>query len=281
MAEQPVIGFAPIDEALGPFDEHSFLGIGSFGETHRVRKDGEDFAVKVIYAAGLPDYFFAREIEALRRVAHPNVMGFIESGTLESAGETYPYLLCEYVRGETVSDKLNNAEVPASADAVRLMLSGLLRGVAAIHGAQILHRDISARTGMLREGRWGQPVLLDFGLARVLHWSGHTVYPQPVGTPLYMSPEQLSGKPAVTRSDLYAVGAVVYHGCTHQHPFDAESYPTMELLLRRMEEKPPRDPRDISELFDDATAQVVMRLLSFEGYERLTIGRALEDLDDA
>ncbi len=281
MAEEPLIGFAAVDNALGPFDAHEFCGIGSYGETYRVQKGGAEFAIKVIHFAGLPDWALAREVEALRRVSHPNVMGFIGSGLLEAAGESYPYLLCEFVSGETVSDKLTAGEVPTSPEQVRKMLRGLISGVAAIHDARILHRDISARNVMLRAGLWSDPVLLDFGLARVLDMSGHTIYPQQVGTPLYMSPEQMRGQPAGKRSDMFSVAAVVYHGCTQRHPYDAQNHPTIELLLGRMAEGPPRDPRLGSDLFDDATAAVVMRLLSYDAYARLTVGRALEELDDA
>jgi len=281
VAEEPLIGFAAVDNALGPFDAHEFRGIGSYGETYRVEKGGAEFAIKVIHFAGLPDWVLAREVEALRRVSHPGVMGFIGSGLLEAAGESYPYLLCEFVPGETVSDKIAAGEVPTSSEHVRKMLCGLLAGVVAIHDAGIFHRDISARNVMLRGGDWGNPVLLDFGLARVLDMSGHTVYPQRVGTPLYMSPEQLRGQPAGRRSDMYSVGAVVYHGCTGHHPYDADNHPTVDLLLRRMADGPPRDPRSVSQLFDGATAAVIMRLLSYDAYARLTVRRALEDLNDA
>ena len=278
MVEKPVIGLAPIDEALGPFDDHTFLGIGSFGETYRVRKNGEDFAVKIIHAAGLPDYVFAREVEALRRISHPNVMGFIDSGSIDADGALYPYLRCEFIPGESVFQKRESGELPPSAEAVEEMLSGLLLAVREIHARSILHRDISSRNVMLRNGDWHTPVLLDFGLARVLDMSGHSLYPQQIGTFRYMAPEQLEGKPPGTRSDLYAVGSVVYEAATGVHPYDVDSHPTTALLLKHMEEGPPADPRQLCTVFNDETANLVLRLLSVEGFRRLTVSRALKDL---
>jgi serine/threonine protein kinase len=92
-----------------------------------------------------------------------------------------------------------------------------------------------------------------------------------------MAPEQLRGAPARRRSDLFAVGAVVYHVGTGRHPFFTPGIATREELYETMEQ-PPLDPRTLSLAFDDSLATVVLRLLSLHAHERLSVTKALTDL---
>jgi serine/threonine protein kinase len=159
------------------------------------------------------------------------------------------------------------------------MLSGLLAGIAEIHDLGIIHRDIKPANVALRDGDWGAPVLLDFGLAKVLDMSSHTALGQLVGTTTYMAPEQLRGRPARRRSDLFAAATVVYEAGTGQHPFLTPTTSTVQSLHDAIQAGPPTDPRDLSDVWPDDAAEVVLRLLSYAAHARLGITRALRDLE--
>lgn len=160
------------------------------------------------------------------------------------------------------------------------MLTGLLAGVAEIHDLGGLHRDIKPENVALRDGEWGQPVLLDFGLARLADMSTHTQYPALRGTPPYMSPEQLRGKAARTRSDVFALGVTVYETATGQHPFGVTHPMTIQELHDHIAAGPPPNPQSLSNAVSGETAEVMMRLLAYRGHERLSAEDALAELED-
>lgn len=276
--EGPVLGEATIVQALGPFQEIEFLGAGSFGETYRVRRSGEEYAIKAIHNAASPAHLWERELESLRRISSPHVVAFRGSGTFKNMALDVPYLECEYIAGGSIKSQIDAAEAPPSAAATRALLTGLLRAIEAAHAEDILHRDIKPANAALRNGDWASPVLLDFGLAKVFDMSSHTIYPAHPGTAMYMAPEQLRQQPARMRSDLFAVGALVYEAGTGQHPFYEPSMHTMLDLERRVQTGPPTDPRQLSAVFDDDVAEVVLRVLTHAAHRRLSVGQALQDI---
>lgn len=277
-SQGPVLGRALIEKGLGKFESLEFLGRGTYGETYRAIRKGETFALKVIHVPNLPRHLWDREIAALKTAQHPNVVGFRTSGLFEVEKQSYLFMECEYVGGGSVGSRIDKGVRPSSAEQLRAFAVGLLRGVHEIHELGILHRDIKPDNIALRDDGWNHPVLLDFGLARVLDMSSHTEYPNAIGTPRYMAPEQLRGAPARRRSDLFAVGAVVYHVGTGVHPFVTATVATKPELYNRIMAGPPADPRGISRVFDDGVAGVVLRVLSFQGHERLSVSTALREL---
>ncbi len=275
---QPVLGPDLIAEALGAFDELEFLGRGTFGESYRAVRGDDEYCLKVVFYADMPDHLWEREIAALSRVDHPNVVGFRTSGRAEIRGKTYPYLECDYINGGTVKNQLDQGRTSMTTTETRGLLTGLLAGVAEIHDLGVLHRDIKPANAALGDGDWGQPVLLDFGLARVLDMSSHTEYPARIGTEAYMAPEQLRNQPARRRSDMFSLAVVVYEAGSGNHPFLVPGM-SAQSLHDRIQNEPPDDPRELCEAFDDQTAEVVLRLLSYRAYERLGITEAFRDLE--
>jgi serine/threonine protein kinase len=268
-----------IAEGLGAFDELEFLGRGSFGETYRAVRDDDEYCLKVVFYPDMPEHLWEREIAALRRVDHPNVVGFRASGRAEIQGKPYPYLECDYINGGTILQRLDQGRPTTTPSETRGLLTGLLAGVSEIHDLGILHRDIKPANTGLRDGDWGQPVLLDFGLARVLDMSSHTEYPARIGTETYMAPEQLRGQQARRRSDMFSLAVVVYEAGTGRHPFFQPGM-SVQSLHDRIQSQPPEDPRHVGDAFDDQTAEVLLRLLSYRAYERLGITEAFRDLED-
>lgn len=278
--DAPVLGPQLITEGLGAFDELDFLGRGEFGETYRAVRGEDEYALKVIHRPDMPEHLWERETESLRRVDHPNIVGFRASGHFEVRGTLYPYLECEYIDGGSLKERIDAGVRPSSEIEVKTLLTGLLAGVAEIQDLGILHRDIKPANVALKDAAWGKPVLLDFGLARVLDMSSHTEYPTRIGTLAYMSPEQLRGQSARRRSDLFSVAVVVYQAVTGEHPFLTPEMASAQSLHERIKQGPPPDPREHNEAVSTDVALVVLRLLSFRGYERLGIGQAFRDLED-
>lgn len=279
--EQPkLVTYDELTEGFGAFDELEFLGGGTFGETFRTLRGDDEVVLKIIDMGGVPDHFLRREVEALQRVDHPNVVGFFGSGTVRVGTRDLFYLRCEYINGGDLKHAIEERRRPEAEDDVRAMLTGLLAGVAEIHDLGILHRDIKPANVALRDADWGQPVLLDFGLARVLDMSSHTEYPSQLGTSRYMSPEQLRGAPARRRSDLYAIGLVVYETVTGTHPFIPRGEATtLQSLHDRMRDTPPENPVALNEHCPPEVASVVLRLLSYRPHERLGTSAAFADLE--
>ena len=271
-----------ISEGLGAFDELEYLGSGTFGTTFRALRGDDQHAVKVIHLADMPDYLWEREIAALQTVDHPNVVGFQEAATFAAGGDEYRYLRCEYIDGGSVGKCLARGSRPADPESLGAFLTGLLAGVGELHDLGVFHRDIKPDNVALRDGDWAQPVLLDFGLARVIGMSTHTALGQMVGTPPYMSPEQLRGEQARTRSDLFAVGLVVFEAGTGRHPFIGDEKLTIQSLHDRIEARIPEDPRQLApERWSDSVAEVTLRLLRFQAHERLSVAQALARLDES
>jgi eukaryotic-like serine/threonine-protein kinase len=266
-----------LTEAFGAFDELELLGAGSYGTTFRAVRGDRTVAFKVIRHTDMPAYLWDREITSLRAVEHPNVVGFLGAGTVQVQGRELPFLECEYIAGGSVEKHI--AAGLAAGEELRQLLTGLLAGIIEIHDLGVIHRDIKPANVGLRDRGWGRPVLLDLGLAKVLDMSTHTAIGQLVGTTRYMAPEQLRGRPARTRSDLFAVGLVVYEAGTGAHPFLDRDQPaaTLQGLYDRIADGPPVDPR-LAHDWPDDVAQVVLRTLSAEPHERLSPTRALRDL---
>jgi serine/threonine protein kinase len=273
------LGADILTDGLGAFDEVEVLGNGTFGTTFRVVRDEDEYAVKVIHLEGMPEYLWEREIGTLRAVEHPNVVAFRRSGFFDSGDRSYPFLECEYIDGKSVLENLAEGRSPTTPEELREFLTGMLAGVAEIHELGIIHRDIKPANVALRAEDWGQPVLLDFGLAKALDMSTHTAVGQRVGTPQYMDPEQLRGNPARRRSDLFAVALVVYEAGTGVHPFMTPEVTSVQSLHDRIAAGPAMDPRERADFWPDDVAEVVVRLLSNAAHARLGITRALRDLE--
>lgn len=277
---EPIITPQMIAAGLGAFDDLDYLGGGTYADTYRAVRDDDEFAIKVIHRTDMPEHLWERELQALARVDHPNVMRMIDSGRMRVDDSTYPYLRCEFIAGGDVRHRIEIGDLLREPSAIRAFLTGLLAGVAEIHDLGILHRDIKPANVALRDGRWDRPVILDFGLARVLDMSSHTELPALIGTVRYMAPEQLKGHSARRRSDLFAVAAVTYEAITGRHPYATSDTATAQELHDRIQATPPNDPREFQPDCPGSVAKVLVRLLSYWAHERLGVGAALRDLEE-
>jgi serine/threonine-protein kinase len=248
-----------------------YLGTGNYGETWRIEfPDGRSVARKLLYKDGYDVDRLAREVEGLRRVDSSDVVKLLDVGELALRKRVIPYLDFEFIAGGNLEYWIASSDKVTEREAVGLA-AGLLRGVVALHDAQVLHRDIKPANIGLRNGDPGRPVLLDLGLAKLLDLESITQYPSHIGTAMYMSPEQLRGDRAGKGSDVWAVGAVLHEVLSGRHPFfrDGEKLTQVEVLQRLT--NPPT--------LTNATPvlqRLVMRCLLPEPYQRGNAARAYD-----
>lgn len=213
------------------------------------------------------------EVQLARRVTHPNVCRIYDFRThrIESSNAVVNFIVMEFVEGECLGRKLRERGAMPIGE-VQAIVRLLLLGLRAAHHAGILHRDLKSDNIMLRREECGKvaPVILDFGLAKILNETesvlstitqGHGV----VGTIGYMSPEQLEGRPLSKASDIYSLGMVWYEMLTGQLAFTGET-PIAAAMARLREEPSPPSSRvqGVPQWLDE----IVLRCLSRSQRER-------------
>jgi len=215
---------------LGPYEVLALLGAGGMAEVYRARDTrlGREVAVKVVSEAlGADGAFverFEREARLVGSVNHPNVVALHDVGLHDGK----PYFVTELLQGETLRTRLGKGPVPL-ATALE-WAEQMAEGLAAAHERNIVHRDLKPENVLItREGRIK---LLDFGIAKVIAAAQEVATPLEegphgllnetvpssdrtgtglvIGTPGYMSPEQIRGDPMDARTDLFSLGAVLY-----------------------------------------------------------------------
>ncbi len=237
-----------VGSRLGPYEVLSSLGAGGMGEVYRARdaRLKRDVAIKVLPASYSQDVDrlrrFEQEAQAAGGLNHPNITAVYDIGTHEDA----PYVVQELLEGETLRARLSGGAI-----AVRKAIDyavQIARGLAAAHEKGIVHRDLKPENLFLTND--GRVKILDFGLAKLTQPEGQnglrTNLPtaaaatEPgvvMGTLGYMSPEQVKGKPADQRSDLFSFGAILYEMLSGVRAFHRDSAAeTMSAILR---EEPP------------------------------------------
>ena len=217
------------DEVTSLFDGRyvlgRLLGQGGTGTVYAAedRTLGRQVVIKRLAAtlAEDPEWRrrFSREMELLPRINnHPNLTAIYSTGVArDAAGRDEPYIVMEFVSGETLRDILNREKI-LSWEQVKTILRPLLDALEYVHGVGIIHRDIKPTNIIVGQDR--RVRLVDFGLA-IESASGQddlTVIGTMIGTPRYMSPEQLTGEPVDGRSDLYTFGLVLFESITGRPP---------------------------------------------------------------
>src|SRR5439155_17600198 len=165
------------------------------------------------HAGAAEEERFRNEAEAVARVQHPNLVQIYEIGTHEGR----PYLALEFVDGPSLADTIGARPQPPRFAAQTV--ETLARAVHACHQAGIVHRDLKPGNILLTSR--GVPKIADFGLAKRLDGVGKTATGDILGTPIYMAPEQASGrvKDVGPQTDVYALGVILYEMLTGRPPF--------------------------------------------------------------
>jgi serine/threonine protein kinase len=249
-AELGAPGRVGVGQRLGPYRLTALLGAGGMGAVFRGEhvETGVECAIKLLQAS-TPHVAerFQREGEAQARVdTHPNVLRIHSAGVVER-GE--PYLVMDLATGGDLADRLER-EGPLPFDEAGRLVARLARGLHHAHQRGVFHRDLKPANVMFSAD--GEPLLVDFGLARVA-WEGSlTASGAILGTPAYMAPEQAdpSRGPVDARTDVFALGGLLYECLVGRAPFVAATlWETVGFILNReptpLRELRPKTPRDL------------------------------------
>ena len=257
--------FIPGDMVAGRYRIVGLLGRGGMGEVYRADdlKLAHPVALKFLAESlssnGPALARFHREVSVARQISHRHVCRVYDIG--EHAG--MHFLSMEYVRGEELSSLLKRiGRLPL--DKARETARQLCAGLAAIHAAGVLHRDLKPANVMIDQH--GDVRITDFGVAALA--TGVSGREAMIGTPMYMSPEQLSGGELTTRSDLYALGLVLYEAFTGNRPFVATSL--AEIVRDRLGETTPTSPSTWVTDLDPLVERVILRCLEKDPEKRPT-----------
>jgi serine/threonine-protein kinase len=217
-------GIQPGDVLANRYRIQRLLGKGGMGAVYLAHDEvlGDLVALKVISSAWAADEAamverFKRECTAARKVSSPYVI------RLHDLGEARPgllYLSMEYIQGRTLAELIAARGLVPIADCIDI-LGQICNGLTAAHDAGVIHRDL--KPGNVLVGERNAVKIIDFGLATMAAAEGGTATGMLLGTPYYMSPEQVRGRRVDAVSDVYSLGALAYHLVTGRPPFSGEN----------------------------------------------------------
>jgi len=254
-----------IEDAKKEFPDFEFVAAltpSAQKAAFHVRREGVDFCLKII-APNQSLERVQREVLAMQSMKHPNVVRMIEYEYSARWGHSRHYLIEEFISGTDLSARLAGAR-PWTLKELAATFGPICDGLVALQEQQIVHRDLKPSNIRVRPD--GTPVIIDFGLARLLDLDSLTFTHQSamIGTPRYFSPEQFKGtkRDIDHRTDLYALGVLIYEAAVGHHPAIDSKIKTVEQLT---------DAVCNSESFiKDKTYQALVPNL------RLIVGRLLE-----
>ena len=247
--EDPLLG-----RTIDRYRVDAAIGSGGMARVYRAHHIylEQDFALKILHGEIAVDKDlarrFRREAKALSRIKHPNVVTIADFGTTQ---EGLLFMVMEFLDGPTLSGALKD-EGPMRARRAADILRQTCLGLDAAHARGYVHRDLKpGNIALVPDGDDEVVKLLDFGLVRITEPDGETVKLTQqgmfFGTPLYMSPEQLRGEQAGPRSDLYALGVVLYQMLTGTPPFLGD---VKQLAHQHLNSEPPVPALSYSGLTD-------------------------------
>ena len=209
---------------IGPYQLRGILGTGGMGRVFLgASADGQLAAVKVIRAdlATDPEFRarFGREVTVARKVSNPFTAALIGA----DADSPVPWLATAYVPGPSLADAVAERG-PLPAASVRELAAGLAAGLSGIHAAGVVHRDLKPSNVLLAPDG---PRIIDFGISVAAQTSPLTRTGLLIGSPGYMSPEQVEGREVGPPSDIFSLGAVLAFAATGEAPFGSGSAPTL------------------------------------------------------
>jgi serine/threonine-protein kinase len=219
-------------ELLGPYQIESVIGRGGMGSVYRARhaKTGEEVAVKLIAQHVADDMRFRRrfdaEVETLRRLRHPGIVRLIGYG--EEAGQLFYSM--ELVRGETLQKRIRDVKRLGWLPTLEIA-SQVCAALKHAHDIGVIHRDLKPANLILTDA--GQVKLVDFGIAKLFGFGEQTLHGSVLGTADYMAPEQAGSHSITPRTDLYALGSVMYAMLAGRAPFAGKKVTQVVEALQR------------------------------------------------
>jgi serine/threonine protein kinase/Flp pilus assembly protein TadD len=260
----------------GRYEILESLGTGGMGAVYRVydRQLGEEAALKLIHpeiAANLKSIDrFKNELKVARRITHKSVCKMYDLG--ESGGTSY--ITMEYVTGEDLKSVIHRMGTLTMRKSVSIAKQ-VAEGLGEAHKLGIIHRDLKPGNIMIDED--GNAKIMDFGIARSLTSAETTAEDAIIGTPDYMSPEQVEGKSADARADIYALGIILFEMVTGRVPFEGDT--PLSVAHKHKYEQPP-EPKKINPQVPDSLSCLILRCLEKDRARRYaSAADLLEELE--
>ena len=279
--EAPAVAAAPGGERrIGKYIVKRELGRGGMGAVYLAEQPGlgREVAIKELVPSAAADPTalkrFLQEAQVMARTSHPNL---VQVHDLEQIGAAN-YIVLEFVRGKSLRDWLNRSEIPMPQ--VFAVMHGVLQALDYAHRHAIVHRDMKPENVLLSDE--GAVKVADFGIARLTDDSispGQTATKTgtTVGTPQYMSPEQVASSKVDGRSDLYSAGIMFYELVVGQPPFTASESDGPFTLMAKHVQAPPKPPSVHRPGLDMRLEEVILKALSKRPEDRYQTGQEFDE----
>lgn len=248
--------------AIPGYRVERMLGEGGFGQvwSARCERDNDRVAIKVLHLELVRSVDaltrFSRELDAIQRLQHRNVVRALGHGTLPDGR---PYLVLELLEGPSLREVISERGALPPAEMLAI-LEPICEALGVAHAANLVHRDVKASNVILaRDGAAMRPVLLDFGLVKLVDQVGPglTSSRSMLGTPAAMAPEQMRGQPVDARTDVYAVGLLAFHMLTGVPAFGGAPGVVQSYLQVHGARPRPSSKVDIDPAIDEPVARAL------------------------
>src|ERR1700680_3838911 len=264
---------------IGKYRVKGELGRGGMGAVYLAEQPGlgREVAIKELIQSAATDPValkrFLQEAQVMARTSHPNL---VQVHDLELSAEAN-YIVLEFVRGKSLRDWINRGPIPPPQ--VFAVMHGVLQALDYAHKHAIVHRDMKPENVLLSDD--GMVKVADFGIARLTDDTGvggtATKTGTTVGTPQYMSPEQVASSKVDGRSDLYSAGIMFYELVAGQPPFTASEADGPFTLMAKHVQAPPKPPSVLRPGLDMRLEEVILKSLSKRPEERFQTGQEFDD----
>jgi serine/threonine protein kinase len=248
-----------------------FIGKGQFGTVYKCKSSEHIYAIKIFnldyvyseFRQNGNDNRITREIAALKKVDHENVIRLIDDGVFEDNNQFYVYVVMEYLNGIDLQKYLlrNNLDYTA----IEAIFVQILEGLDAVHKNNIVHRDLKPQNIFITEDN--KIKLLDFGLSKLIDYTSITNTGDSIGSPVYMSPEQIRDSKNIDfRSDYYALGVILFELITKTYPYG--EIVSREQLFYKIIHEPPLSVLQFAPSTPNCLDNLILTLLRKLNYQR-------------
>lgn len=286
MSEKKSLSYFPSGSKIGKYEIKELLGRGAMAEVYRAINPAlnQDVAIKVLNPATMEEdksaERFKREAQAVARLTHPNIVRVFD---FDIHDESVYFMVMEVLEGSTLRDLIMQYKDGMPQELILDIFGQIAGAVDYAHESGVIHRDIKPSNVVMVGNR---AVLTDFGLAKLSGQAQLTATGVSSGTPAYMAPEQATGEEITARTDIYALGVMLYEMTTGDVPFKGDTY--ARILIQHLQSLPPM-PSTIVKDIDPALEAVILRALSKEPNLRYSsakemveeMGRNFAELSDA